>query len=471
MSYPIARARRRHLAVWAEVTRLAMPMVASAGFSLLSQFTDTAVMGWVSVDGLAGVAAATAIYAVVWATVSAVATAHQITAARAFGAGDPATVGRSLRHSLLIVLVVSLPLAVGMFALDERLVALMTGPTAAASEGGAYLGIRAFDLLLSAPLALVTCTFVARKEPKKAMYAFAVANLVNVTLDVVLVLGLGWGAAGNALATLIGTVAATALALAQLRRWPARGDLQFTRGGWHWREARTVVQLGAPLTASALLDYVGILVVFAMLSRLGTYDLAAGRVDYTLMFMFFVVFRAFGNAAQVLLGHAVGAADGVRVDQVRAGAISLLVATTGTLGTVILLFPAFVLGTVSRFDGVVESATPGIRVVAGFLPVMGVAIVGSAALRAVARPKLDMVANVVPVWLVQVPLTALLTIGWRMGSAGVFLGFGAYWAGRALIATGYWTRERRRLAAEFDLAVSRGPAATAGSVAAASSAS
>ena len=54
---------------------------------------------------------------------------------------------------------------------------------------------------------------LGRQQPKAAMWQLILANLANIILDVVFVLGLGWGVKGAALASVFADITAFSVAL------------------------------------------------------------------------------------------------------------------------------------------------------------------------------------------------------------------------------------------------------------------
>ncbi|MCF1439990.1 MAG: MATE family efflux transporter, partial [Shewanella sp.] len=74
----------------------------------------------------------------------------------------------------------------------------------------------------SAPFALLNLVLLGyllgRQQPKAAMWQLIIANCINIVLDLLLVIGLGWGVKGAALASVIADIAAMMVALTMVCR-------------------------------------------------------------------------------------------------------------------------------------------------------------------------------------------------------------------------------------------------------------
>ena len=156
-------------------------------------------------------------------------------------------------------------------------------------------------------------------------------NGLNVVLDLVFVIGLGWGVEGVALATAISEYAALVLAIGL-----ARGML--TRLGGRFR--RSDILSGAALRTAMILNIdifirsMGVVFAFAYFTtesaKMGDVILAANAV--LLNFQMFMAhgLDGFAHAAQALGGRAVGAGD--RASFRRAARVSTLWAIVAAIG-------------------------------------------------------------------------------------------------------------------------------------------
>ena len=142
-----------------------------------------------------------------------------------FARGDGEGASAALNDALTVSLWLGLALAAATLASAPGLLDLLVGGGGGGGGGGeivapalSYVRIRAFG----APFALVgfvaQAFFLAALDARTPLAAAALAGLLNLAGDVLLVCGLGWGIAGAALATVAAQAAAAAYLLAALRR-------------------------------------------------------------------------------------------------------------------------------------------------------------------------------------------------------------------------------------------------------------
>ena len=225
--------------------------------------------------------------------------------AQAHGAGDAGESGAHLARALGIGLAAGLALIVlhvPVFAAAFRL-----APASAEVETLArqYLGVRIWGAPATIALYAVTGWLIAIERTRSVLVLQLLMNGLNVALDLWFVLGLGWGVAGVALATLIAEWSGLALGL-----WLARHALRAAlRQGRIWareRLAELVRVNGDIMIRSVLLQ--GAFTSFLFLGAAqGDVALAANQV--LLQFLNIVAYGldGFAFAAESLVGQAVGA--------------------------------------------------------------------------------------------------------------------------------------------------------------------
>ncbi|MEA3063885.1 MAG: multidrug resistance protein family, partial [Sphingomonadales bacterium] len=123
--------------------------------------------------------------------------------AQAAGRGDEEAQAATLARALGVAL------AVGLILLALKPLIVPWGMRALAASGGVareagvYVGIRYWGGLLWLANAALTGWLIGRRRVRAVLWIEVGANLVHIALDVAFVLGLGWGVAGVAAATLM----------------------------------------------------------------------------------------------------------------------------------------------------------------------------------------------------------------------------------------------------------------------------
>lgn len=295
--------------------------------------TDTAVVGRLGTDALAALGIASVILTTIVSVSIFLAYGTTAAVARTSGAGDMA---RALRQGVdgcwlalvvgLLFLVVGLPLAgpaVSWF-----------GPTEAVAElAVTYLRIS----LIGVPsmLLVLAGTGVLRGllDTRTPLVVSGLGAIGNVLLNILLVHGVGWGIAGAAIGTVIAQTAMAAAFLRVVIRGARSHDASWRPD---WSGVRAAFGAGVPLIVRTVTMRVVALAATAVVTSMGTAELAAHQVVYTTWSLLALVLDAVAIAAQALVGRALGAGDVHQVHSVTTRMVQWGVLVGTGLGVVVL---------------------------------------------------------------------------------------------------------------------------------------
>jgi MATE family multidrug resistance protein len=237
--------------------------------------------------------------------------------AQAAGRGDEEAQAATLARALGLALAVGLAL----LALKPLVVAwgmeLLHARGGVAREAGVYVGIRYWGGLLWLANVALMGWLIGRRRVRAVLWTEIGSNVVHVALDLLFVLGFGWGVAGVAAATLLSEGGKTlALLAVTARQGPARAALAAAGRRATWDAARmgALLRLNRDLFLRTLLLTAAILLLTREGAQQGPLVLAANGILYQLFILSALVLDGFESAAQVLCGEAVGAKDRRRFD-------------------------------------------------------------------------------------------------------------------------------------------------------------
>ena len=228
--------------------------------------------------------------------------------AQAHGAGDRDELRATLLRPLILALalgtiLIALQAPIGMLAF-QLLDASPDVETLAAS----YYEIR----IWSAPAALVNYTvlgwLLGTQRARSALLLQVALNGVNIMLDLVFVIGLGWGVEGVALASVIAETGAAVLGIVVVGRFLARSG-----GHWDWARLRRRDRVVALFRVNLDIFLRNLALIFAfsyftaLSARMGDVTLAANAILMHLFIMMAYGLDGFAHAAEILTGSALGA--------------------------------------------------------------------------------------------------------------------------------------------------------------------
>ena len=324
----------------ARVLAIALPVVVSNATVPLQGAIDTAIIGNQGSELLlaAVVLGATALTLLFTAFNFLQMGASGLTA-EALGAGDPRRVVNTLLRALIVAAAVGLAMIAARGPLATGALALFAGSAEVEALAAAYIRLR----LVGAPAELANYAligwFTGQAQTRRLVEMQIAVSVVNVGLNLVFVVGLGWGVEGVAAATAIAAWAGLAVGL-----WRARARIAAIRPGFRPEAARLfdagelarVVALNRDIFLRTLCLTGG----FAWFARLGSLQgdtvLAANGVLMQVVHVSASALDGFAMAAETLVGQALGRrdADGLaRAVRVTGGAALALAGLLAALFT------------------------------------------------------------------------------------------------------------------------------------------
>ena len=276
----------------------------------------------------------------------------------------------------------------------------------------------------------------------------ALANVLNVVLDPLLIFGL-WGfpelgILGAAVATVIGRGAAMVASLAALRLRHRMLVLPRLRARELWSSWREVLCGGIPAATAILLGHVALGVVTRIASRFGRAAVAALGAGVRIEMIAMMVVIALASVMVPFAGQNSGAGQFGRVRKAQRFAERFAV----VWGVLCLAGFFAAAGPIARLfsdkPDVVENIVLFLRIVPIGYGLAGVAILTGADMNGINRPLHSALLGAVRMLALQIPLAALGAQLW--GLTGVFLGI-ALANVLAGIAALFWIRRLHHAAA------------------------
>jgi MATE family multidrug resistance protein len=282
------------------------------------------------------------------------------------------------------------------------------------------------------------------------MFAFVLANLVNVLANWILIFGkLGapaLGVRGAAWATVLSRVVMAAFLLGVIRyrerglqpasvRVPFRVDPGMMR---------RLVGLGLPAAGQVTLEVGVFSVATALAGRLAPASLAAHQIAINIAAFTFMVPLGIASAGAVRVGHAVGRRDPEGAATAGWAALLLGVGFMACAAAAFLAVPRALIGAFTSDARVLELGTSLLFVAAVFQLFDGVQGVSTGILRGLGDTRSPMLWNLAGHWIIGLPLGYPLCFVAGLGVIGLWWGLstGLMICGVALLTV--WTKHIRR---------------------------
>ncbi|WP_240922278.1 MATE family efflux transporter [Oleiagrimonas sp. C23AA] len=296
-----------HRRVWT----LAAPMMVSNLSVPLVALVDSAVAGHLADAHMLGaVAVGSAIYGLpVWLCGFLRMGTIGFTA-QAYGREDGSALRQVLVQALTMALLLALMANAIMRPLLAQIMALMKPSAELDAQAVGYLNVRLFGLPAALSNYALAGWFLGIHRPRATLAVMVLSNVGNVMLNLLLVLGLGMGVPGIALASVMGEWAGTALGLilllAPLRRHAGAWAL---RGLRRWQSWRALITVNRDILLRTLALQGVFFAVTVLGSRLGDRVVAANALLLNGLMITAFAMDGLANAIEALTGQALGRGD------------------------------------------------------------------------------------------------------------------------------------------------------------------
>ncbi|MDC6352554.1 MATE family efflux transporter [Zeaxanthinibacter sp. PT1] len=445
--------------------RLATPVILGLLGHTFVAFADNIMVGQLGTAELAAVSLGNSFVFIAMSIGIGFSTAITPLVAEADGAGQATDAKNALKHGLVLCTVLAVALF-GLMLLCKPLMYLMDQPEEVVELALPYLDLVAFSLI---PLII----FQAFKQfseglsqTRYPMYATVIANVVNITLNYLLIFGkLGFpqlGIIGAAIGTLVSRVIMVVFIWMILKK-KARFSSYVTGFKFRLLEKkmiRKIIDLGFPSSLQMFFEVAIFTAAIWLSGVLGKNPQAANQIALNLSSMTFMFGMGLGVAAMIRVGNQKGLRSFRELRRIAQSIFFLTFLLMIVFATLFLLgrnwFPTIYLDVqdpVNYVDNmeVLLLASQLLFVAAFFQISDGLQVVILGALRGLQDVKIPTLITFIAYWLIGFPVSFYLGLHTELGSSGIWIGLLAGLSASAImlyIRFNFMTKRLIRLGSE-----------------------
>lgn len=424
----------QNLRLWRREIRptlaLALPIMAGMVSQMLMGLADTIMIGRVGVVPLAASSFVNAVAHLPLIFGLGLLSSIAVLTSQAYGARRPADAGETLRHGLIVSVIMGLLATLSMFALHPFLDRLGQ-PAEVVLAADKYLLLFGASLF-PALVAHGTKQFAeALKHPWAPTFVMLGGVLLNVFLNWILIYGnLGapaMGLEGAGWATVIARFVMMLVLLVYVLRAPALRAFQPAR----WRTALSrerfarLIHLGWPVAGQHFFEVSAFAFAAIMMGWISADAIAAHQIAITCAAFSFMFALGLGMAACIRVGHAYGAGQFVRMRRIGFGAVGLAAGFMAAFGLVFVLAGQPIAGLFIESPTVVHLTAQLLIVAAVFQIADGVQVTSLSALRGLGDVRVPAIIAIVAYWALALPIGSLLAFQAHLGAVGLWIGLAA----------------------------------------------
>jgi len=267
-------------------------------------------------------------------------------------------------------------------------------------------------VVYSGPFVLITNCYAnvirTEGESRKAMMGQLLGNLLNVILDPIMILVLGWNIAGAAIATVIGNVFGAVYYIFYFLREKSSLSIRLKDFTLREKVCSSVLAIGVPAALGSMLMSVSQIIINSQMAEYGDMTIAGMGVAMKVVTITGMVCMGLGQGVQPLLGYCVGAKLWKRFNDVFQFSIIFSLILGVVLTIICYLFTnqivsAF-LADVTAFDYAVQFA----KILLTTSPIFGVFYVLTNALQAMGAATASLVINLSRQGIIFIPSLFIL---------------------------------------------------------------
>ncbi len=411
------------------IMRLAWPVVVQQASFAMVQLVDTALVGHLGEDSLAGVRLGGQLLWFAMSGMMAVGVGATAVVARIVGAGDQRNASKVMQTVLVLAVLWGLLMMMAMLRLGNWMLGVLGAEPEAQSEGTDYLQGLAFGLPFFSFVFAGNAAQQGAGDTRSPMVVGVVINIVNGVAAYTLINGPGpfprLEVLGSGLGfTIAGIVGAVLVAGVLMSGQRTLSWIPFRQGAFSGGDARRILNVGVPAGLEQAQFNVAFMIYTRIIASLGTTALAAHGVTLAMQTLTFNVGFALSIATSAIVGQTLGAQRPdlaekasymtMRYSLVFMGAVAVILMTLG--GQITSLFVGG-----ENAGAVVDIGRDLMFIFAFAMPGLAVSLSLSGSLRGAGDTRSVLYIMAGCTWIVRLVPAYLLAITLGLGVPGAWL--------------------------------------------------
>ena len=423
------------------VLRLAWPVVIQQVSFSMVQLVDTALVGHLGENALAGVRLAGQIFWFSQAGMVAVAVGSTAVIARNVGAGQPELASRTLRNAFLMALIWGLAIGIAIWFFGEWGLGMLGAEEGAKHQGTVYLKATAVGMPLWSLIYAGNASLQGAGDTRTPMVIGLAVNVVNIVVAYLLINGPGVFPRLEVLGSGAGFTSAAIVGSALVLLVLASGSRVI-----HWRpweafqfdplEARRVLNVGLPAGAEQIQFNVAFMIYTRIIASLGTAALAAHGVTLAIQSLTFNIGFALSVATTALVGQSLGAGRPDLAERSSYVTMRYSLLFMMALGAIMMAFGGNITGLFvggENAEEVIDIGRQLLFIFAFAMPGLAVSLSLGGGLRGAGDTRAVLVISAGATWIVRLVPAYLLAITFGLGVPGAWAAAIADISTRALL--------------------------------------
>lgn len=348
-----------------------------------------------------------------------------------------------------LYLILSIIVTVVMVLLTDPILIILKTPDNAFDEAKSYLTICMYGTVFMFLYNAISAILRGMGDSKRPLYFVAIAAVVNVAGDIVLVGRFNMGAAGAAIATISSQGISVLLSLIYLLKSGFFAGYKFSDFKIDRSKASSIIKIGLPSSVQQVIVSFSFLTLTALVNSLPNAAVASACQGVVGKINSFAILPglAMSSAISSMAGQNIGAGEYKRAKKTMMTGLGIAMAISAFVFVIVELFPGELLSLFTPEEDVVETGKTFLRLVAAeYLIATPVFCMNGLAIGA-GYTNIALLNAVFSSIIVRVPLAYLLVRVFDLGLNGIGIAMGfasvaSIFVGIIFIQSGKWKQAK-----------------------------
>ncbi|MDO4265933.1 MAG: MATE family efflux transporter [Eubacteriales bacterium] len=341
--------------------RFMLPLLLGNIFQQLYNMADTIIVGrFVGSGALAAVGSTGTIMFLINGFAQGITSGFSVLTAQYFGAGDKEGMKRSVGNGMTLAFLITAVMTLLCVLLMKPLLTLMHTPADIFEDAYTYISLISYGLFATVLYNLTSAFLRAIGNSRVPLYTLLFSAALNVALDLVLIINVGMGVAGAAVATVISQFLSGVICFVYIRKnepllRAARRDFRLNK-----RDTKRQLAIGVPMALQFSITACGTMIMQTAINYFGSTAIAAYTAACKLQNILQQGMVAMGQMSATYAGQNAGKQDFGRIREgVRA---SLKIDTVYSLAAAFIMVMILPNGIRAFFSGDISELLPYARI-------------------------------------------------------------------------------------------------------------
>jgi putative MATE family efflux protein len=423
-------------------------------FQQLYTFVDQIIVGrFLGKEALASVGASFPILFTLIALIIGIATGGTIVISQFFGARNITRVKRAIDTIFIVMGISAVIMTVVGVTLSEEIFRLIRLPEELIQPANAYFTIYVSGLIVFFGYNSVAAVLRGLGDSVTPLYFLILATILNIGLDLLFIVKLGWGIEGAAVATIIAQGVAFTVAVFYLNSNHELIKFNFREFAFDREIFRQSLRIGLPTGLQQTFVALGMMALLGIVNGFGTNVVAAYTAAGRLDSLAIIPSMVFSTALSTFVGQNIGAG---KIDRVKRGLSRTLlmasaVAVSITLLVILFKYPLMRLFTTD--ESVIGIGGKYLTIVTSFYLLFTGMFVYTGVMRGAGDTIVPMFITLFSLWVIRIPsalflsqetvrLFGLSIRGAGLGASGIWWAIPTGWGFGMLLSMIYYRTGR-----------------------------